>query len=368
MLKSNRRLSLTQNLVLAGCGIIAIKMNYQKIKRKRLIISATLLICSIALTLYCRFFLGIEVVFTHFFYIPIILVSIWWGYWGLVTSLGLGLVLVISHFFTGSSNFVEDLMRAFFLIVVSYLSALVSTGEKRLIGNLQESEKIIQIRESVIHLLSHQLLSPLTSIRWTSELLQKTKEGETSKKNELLKQINVLTKKAIDLINDFLSLNRIELGKVKLSIKKTDVVALLDKIISEKEEELKNKKQNLSFRKSAPVIDMESDIVLLRQIFENMLSNAIKYTPEGGNISITIKELKKEVQFEISDTGYGIPKAEQNKIFEIFFRASNIRKLEIAGTGLGLSIVKSLTEFCGGRVWLKSKEGKGTTFFLVLPI
>ncbi len=117
---------------------------------------------------------------------------------------------------------------------------------------------------------------------------------------------------------------------------------------------------------------MQADPKLLRMVVQNILSNAVKYTPEGGKIELSISLAdKKNILLKISDTGYGIPKNQQDRIFTKLFRADNVRDKDTDGTGLGLYIVKSIVENSGGKIWFKSsgeEENSGTTFYVELPL
>jgi two-component system sensor histidine kinase VicK len=107
---------------------------------------------------------------------------------------------------------------------------------------------------------------------------------------------------------------------------------------------------------------------LTRIIFQNLLTNAVKYTPSGGKISLKIELRKKHVLIKISDTGYGVPKRQQRQLFTKLFRADNVRRQDTDGTGLGLYIVQSIVESAQGKVWFESEENKGTTFYVRLPL
>ena len=129
-----------------------------------------------------------------------------------------------------------------------------------------------------------------------------------------------------------------------------------------------------NFNKDIPIFSI--DPKLLCMVFQNLLSNAVEYTPSGGKIELAISFLparvgekeKGEIQIKISDTGYGIPKNQQDKIFTKFFRADNVRNKDTEGTGLGLYIVKSIVENSGGKIRFESEENKGTTFYITLPL
>ena len=107
---------------------------------------------------------------------------------------------------------------------------------------------------------------------------------------------------------------------------------------------------------------------MTRIIFQNLISNAVKYTPENGNVWISMKLERDDVLISVRDNGFGIPKGQQSKIFEKLFRADNVQNKEVEGTGLGLYIVKAIIEQSGGKIWFDSEENKGTAFFVTVPL
>ena len=173
----------------------------------------------------------------------------------------------------------------------------------------------------------------------------------------------------ITLINDLLNVSRIETGKnFEIVRKKADLAALLREIIKDQEAIAEKKGIKIICDKNCPkkiILDIDSDKI--RQVFQNLLSNAIKYSPENSKVFFGHKKGEKSEIFSIKDSGLGIPKDQQKRIFEKFFRASNVLMTQAEGTGLGLYIVKSIVEGHGGKVWFESEEKKGATFFVELP-
>lgn len=342
--------------------------DHLRVRKKRLFITVIFLVLSLTLTLYCHFILGIGVVFTHFFYIPIVLSSIWWGYSGVLVALGLGIMLFVSHTCAGGYSYADDLFRIFFFIAVSYLTGFMGNSEKAARCRLFESEEILRIRKNVASLLFHQLLSPLSSVKWILAALLDGDFGKVTKKQrDVLAQTGGLTKKGINTIKDFLCFNKIEAGEIKYCPVPTDLTFLIEQLIADQEDIIKKKKLKISFKETG-LAKIKIDPEIARQIIRSLLANAVQYAPSAGEIKISVEVLNKEILIEISDNGCGIPRDEQKKVFQQFFRGSNIVQNAPQGAGTALSLVKSLVELCQGRIWFKSKEDTGTTFYFTLPI
>ena len=171
----------------------------------------------------------------------------------------------------------------------------------------------------------------------------------------------------VALVNSLLNVSRIEAGKFSIEPSKIDLPEFVDGLLSEYRQRIERK--NLLVETDYDAVDgYRGDPKLVRVILENFLLNAINYTPGNGKIAITLAKTETEIHIEVKDTGYGIPRNEQDKIFSKLFRGSNIRNVDTEGSGLGLYLVKTLVEQVGGRVWFESTEKKGSTFSAALPI
>jgi PAS domain S-box-containing protein len=224
-------------------------------------------------------------------------------------------------------------------------------------------------KSEFVSLASHQLRAPLTAIKWYSEiLLKKFSAGLDAKQKRSVKEIYNGNERMISLIDIMLNISRFEAGKIKINPVKVNVKNVINSIIKEQNFEIKKKKQEVAFDCPENILEIITDQNLLRLIFQNLISNAIKYTPDSGSIKIKTEDKGGKLFFKVSDNGIGIPKDQQKRIFEKLFRADNASAQSAEGNGLGLYAAKMTTEHLGGKIWFESETGKGTTFFVELPI
>lgn len=247
--------------------------------------------------------------------------------------------------------------------------------------DITKEKEIDRVKTEFVSLASHQLRTPLSSINWYAEMLLDGDAGNINEEQEAyLQEIYKGNQRMVELVNALLNVSRLELGSFSIEPVKTDIKILLKNVLNELKPLIEEKKQVVkeSYEKNISLI--KHDPNLLNIVFQNILSNAVKYTPEGGTIDVSIfsakegevikrKKIKeKALIIAIKDSGYGIPQGQKDKIFTKLFRADNIMEKDTEGTGLGLYIVKSIIEQSGGDVWFQSKEDKGTTFYLLLPV
>lgn len=237
--------------------------------------------------------------------------------------------------------------------------------------DITKEKEIDSAKTEFVSLASHQLRTPLSAINWYTEMLLSEDAGAiTDMQREYLGEVSRGSRRMVELVNALLNVSRIELGTFAVQPEPTDVVELARDVINELKSKILEKKLHIEEAYVENLPKMMVDPKLTRIVFQNLLTNAVKYTPEEGKISISIAMSADKTMFTIavSDTGYGIPKEDQSRIFTKLFRASNIREKETDGTGLGLYIIKSIVEHSGGTVTFESEDGKGTTFTLTLPV
>ena len=234
-------------------------------------------------------------------------------------------------------------------------------------------EKQVDLAKSeFVNLTSHELKNPLSIIYLYTEMLLKEKLGKLNpKQRKSLQKIMHANKKMINLINSLLNVSKIELGKFINESKIVNISKVTKSIIKEFEPKIKEKKIIMKAKYSGDnsiLIDPKFLIIIL----QNLISNAVKYTQKSGRVLVEISYDSKKLDIKVSDTGYGIPKKDQGRIFEKMYRASNISGKDNDGSGLGLYMIKSLINHKGGKIWFSSKErsrkNKGTTFYVEIPI
>lgn len=243
-------------------------------------------------------------------------------------------------------------------------------GAVEVLRDITKEKEIDKAKTEFVSLASHQLRTPLSTVSWYSEMLLAGDVGEvTSEQKKYLEEIYHGNQRMVDLVNTLLDVSRIEMGTFIVESKPTDIVKLAQDVIEEHKLQISERRIKFlcSFKQNMPLI--QADPKILRMVIQNLLSNAIKYTPEGGKVEASIDLVKGNgIIFKVSDTGYGIPTDQQNKIFTKLFRADNVVGKDTEGTGLGLYIAKSIVEQSGGKIWFESSENKGTTFYVTLPL
>ncbi|OGZ45793.1 MAG: hypothetical protein A3C84_03275 [Candidatus Ryanbacteria bacterium RIFCSPHIGHO2_02_FULL_48_12] len=232
--------------------------------------------------------------------------------------------------------------------------------------DITREKEIDREKSEFVSLAAHQLRTPLTGIGWTVELFLR-KEKLTKEEKSYLDAIHFSVQRLNTLVKLLLNVSRIESGKVSVDAKPVELVAFTSTCIGEHKMLYEKKKLDVVFDKHPQKLMVTTDKNLLDFILKNLFANAINYTEEKGKVEITLQEKQDSVVFTVQDTGIGIPKKEQARIFGKFIRASNAVNTKPDGTGLGLYIVRESVNLLGGKIWFESEEGKGSTFFIELP-
>lgn len=247
--------------------------------------------------------------------------------------------------------------------------------------DITKEKQVDKAKTEFVSLASHQLRTPLSTVNWYAEILLDGDAGKLNKEQEkYMKEIYIGNQRMVELVEALLNVSRLELGTFAVDPEKVNLKDLVKSVIKEMEPKIKEKEQKMKTSCARNFPTIKADPKLLRIVLQNIISNAVKYTPEKGEVDVKIKTIKAggkvdnkkinedSVFIKVSDTGYGIPKPQQDKIFTKLFRADNAVEKESEGTGLGLYIAKKIVNNSGGKIWFESKKNKGTTFYVTIPL
>lgn len=241
----------------------------------------------------------------------------------------------------------------------------------RIIGTAQDithEKELDSAKTEFIALTSHQLRTPPTGIKWYTAMLLDEDVGKLNDaQRKYLGQVAYNNQRMVDVVDTVLNVSQIELGTFQNKPLPTDVCALIEALLLEFDFEIKGKNITLTHQYECGTEPIVIDPVLLRMMVQNLISNSVKYTPEGGRITLSLVFADEKLLIAVTDDGRGIPKEEFPNIFKKFFRASNVEQQYSRGTGLGLYIVKRMLDQINGTISFTSELGKGTTFSISIP-
>jgi PAS domain S-box-containing protein len=235
--------------------------------------------------------------------------------------------------------------------------------------DITKQKQIENAKTEFVSLASHQLRTPIAGITWSAELLQIDEEHTLSERQQkYVDRLLSATKRMAILVDDFLRVSRFELGTLQAEVTPVAVAEVIKDILLEESARITGKKLSIItyFDQSLPVV--LTDQHLLRMIMTNLITNAIKYTPLLGNVTISFAKRNNQLLLSVVDDGMGIPVEDQSQIFEKLFRASNAARAVPDGNGLGLYIIKEAVKVLKGNVSFVSSEDMGTTFEVLLPL
>ena len=254
------------------------------------------------------------------------------------------------------------------LAVEQEARAFAEAAQHDLAAQNERLRELDRLKDEFIALVSHELRTPLTSIRGYTELLLDGEAGKlTGDQRQFLGVVERNAHRLLHLVGDLLFLAQVEAGKLVLDIGALDLSNVASESVETARPQAEAKNITLTLA-TGPVPLIAGDRARIAQLLDNLVSNAMKFTPEGGRVDVRVRALKQRAVLEVRDSGMGIPAGEQEFLFQRFFRTSTATEQAIQGTGLGLAISKAIVEAHSGRITVTSEEGEGTNFQVTLPL
>jgi PAS domain S-box-containing protein len=241
-------------------------------------------------------------------------------------------------------------------------------GSVTVLQDISHLKELDKMKSEFIAMVTHELRAPIAAVEQQLTVILNKMAGEvTQKQEQLLSRAKERTRGLLNLIKDLLDLSKIEAGKMVQYKEPLNLQEVIQRVVDLMKAEAENKKIDLQFSPPSQISLIHADRNSMEGIFTNLISNGIKYTPEGGRVWITLGEEGDFVKASVSDTGIGIKKEDLPRIFDKFYRVKTTETRQIVGTGLGLSIVKSIVDAHLGTISVESEEGGGTTFTALFP-
>ncbi len=239
------------------------------------------------------------------------------------------------------------------------------------VHDITREKMIDKTKSEFVSIAAHQLRTPLSAIKWIFGMMAEGDWGKVSdQQKEYLQKGYISSERLIKIVNDLLNVSRIEEGRFIKKPSFTDLSKLISALYDQHQGLAAGRHVKLVYEKpTAKLPDVYIDEEQIKLAVENLIQNAINYTPENGTVTISLKENKedKDVEIMVKDSGIGIPPEQQQRIFTKFFRSTNAIRVQTSGSGMGLFVTKNIVESHNGKVWFESQEGKGTTFHITLP-
>lgn len=248
------------------------------------------------------------------------------------------------------------------------LQKKIDSATRELRKNNEKLKALDEAKDEFVSMASHQLRTPLTTIKGYLSMVIEGDAGKiTPTQRDMLGQALFSSQRMVYLISDLLNVSRLKTGKFLIEAKPLYLPDVVESEIDQLRDGAKAKDLTIEFIKPDSFSEVMLDEMKIRQVIMNFTDNAIYYTKSGGTITIALKETDKSIEFAVTDTGIGVPKEQQHKLFAKFYRAENARKARPDGTGLGLFMAKKVVIAQGGSLIFNSKEGKGSTFGFSFP-
>ncbi len=263
---------------------------------------------------------------------------------------------------------IADIRKSFYFWTILTLIIVLIFGTALIMRTVAHEMEVLKIKSDFVSSVSHEFKTPLTSIKALVERLQSGKVNEATKMDQYFSVISQDAEKLTRLVNNILDFSKIEEGKKEYELVETNIAQLVSQQIEAFQKDVIKEGIKITVQIEKDIPSLTLDKIAVSQAFNNLLDNAVKFSPEGKCIRVEVTKDEKKVMIDIIDEGIGIPSDEIDKVFDKFYQARNALKQSVKGTGLGLTLVKHTIEAHGGTVHVKSKIGQGSTFTLIFPI
>ncbi len=281
----------------------------------------------------------------------------------------MGLIIIgatILTYVIGTRYIADPQIVALIVLFLALVLLVIAFGIVQSFERLAEANRM---KSEFISVVSHQLRTPLSNLKWAVELLMSGKvDSITEKQTEYFWILRENSARMEELVSDLLIVAKIETATLPLKKKAFSLEDLIKDLITEFEPFIRASNVEISLKVETNLPKIFIDPSQIKIVIENLLDNSIRYARSKGRVEINLLKRDKNIYFEIKDNGVGIPPADQKYIFQKFFRSENIMKYQTQGSGLGLYISKAIIEKSGGKIGFQSQEGKGSTFWFTLPV
>lgn len=281
----------------------------------------------------------------------------------------MGIIIIgstLTAYAIGTRYIEEPELVALIVLLITAILFIIAAIITRSFERLAEASRM---KSEFISVVSHQLRSPLSNLRWAIELLMSGRLGKIEEKQtEYFRILKENSGRMGELVSDLLIVSRIETATLPQKRKEISLEDLIKKLISEFKPFAQASNVEIEFKSEENLPKILADPSQIRLVVENLLDNAVRYIKDRGKVKMLLSRRGQNLYFEIEDNGVGIPKEDQKYIFQKFFRSENILRYQTQGSGLGLYISKAIIERSGGKIGFKSQEGVGSTFWFTLPI
>ncbi|MDD3486921.1 MAG: HAMP domain-containing sensor histidine kinase [Candidatus Moranbacteria bacterium] len=249
------------------------------------------------------------------------------------------------------------------VLIVTIGSFVISGVEKVAEANILKTE--------FVSIISHQLCTPLSAIKWSMEVLETEREADckfSEKQKMFLGNIKKSNEQMLKMVTDLLEVARIDQGRAIFEDKELDLSNLVEESVAGLMRSAKEKNVQISLRIEPGLSRVCVDERKIKVVLDNLIGNAVKYSKNGGKVEVGLKEENRRIVFSVQDWGVGIPKFQHSRVFEKFFRSRNDSRYRTDGVGIGLYLAKAILKHCGGEVWFDSEAEKGSTFYFRIPV